>query len=218
MLVKGRDDKTGGSDGVAGDSNGSEDGLFKMMGQLLECLVVQIVAEHDKLDASRTEDATPAAGDRQHAACVFGKHVVDGLGPVELVELCRATNAHRYKPRRATVATARIDSIDQHALRSEARGGVDGLGKRVVDELADIERRDIFVAVDTKPASTAEDVVAGGIAHAVLHDSTVLGAVVDLVDIVDIGLEVIGMDARFPVIVAVVDMLRRKTEIAHGAL
>lgn len=99
------------------------------MGQLLECLVIQIVAEHDELDASRTVDATPATGDRQHAACVFGKHVVDSLGPVELVELCRATNAHRYKPCLATIAAAGIDSVDQHTLRSEARSGVDGLGK-----------------------------------------------------------------------------------------
>ena len=103
-------------------------------------------------------------------------------------------------------------------MRSETCGGVDGLGKRVVDELADIERGDAFVAVDAKSASTAEDVVAGGVAHTVLHDATVLGAVIDLVDIVAIGLEVIGVDTRFPVIVAVVYMLRRKTEVAHGTL
>ena len=88
----------------------------------------------------------------------------------------------------------------------------------MIDELADIERGDTFVAVDTKPASAAEDVIAGGIAHAVLHDATVLGAVVDQVDIFAIGLEVIGVDTRLPVIVAVVYMLRRKAEIAHGAL
>ena len=88
----------------------------------------------------------------------------------------------------------------------------------MVDELADIERGDTFVAVDTKPASTAENVVTSGIAHAVLHDATVLGAVVDLVDIVAIGLEVIRVDTRLPVIVTVVYMLRRKAEIAHGAL
>lgn len=88
----------------------------------------------------------------------------------------------------------------------------------MVDELANIERGDISVAVDTKPASTAENVVAGGVAYAVLHDATVLGAVIDLVDIVAIGLEVIGMDARFPVIVAVVYMLRRKAKVAHSAL
>lgn len=129
---------------------------------------------------------------------------------------CR--NAHCYKPRLATVATAGIDSVDQRALRSETRGGVDGLGKRVVDELADIERGDISVAVDTKPASTAEDVIAGGIAHAVLHDVTMFGAVIDLVDVVGIGLKVIGMDTRFPIIVTVVYMLRRKTKIAQGAL
>ena len=33
----------------------------------------------------------------------------------------------------------------------------------MVDDLADIERGDISVAVDTKPSSTAEDVVAGDI-------------------------------------------------------
>ncbi len=88
----------------------------------------------------------------------------------------------------------------------------------MVDELADIERGGISVAVDTKPASAAKDVVARGIAHAVLHDAAVFGAVVDLVDIAGIGLKVIGMDTRFPVIVAVVDMLGRKTEIAQGAL
>ena len=68
-------------------------------------------------------------GDRQHTTCVFGKHVVDSLGSVELVELRRATNAHRYKPRLAMVATAGIDSVDQHALRTEARRGIDGFGK-----------------------------------------------------------------------------------------
>ena len=88
----------------------------------------------------------------------------------------------------------------------------------MVDELADIERGSISVAVDAKPASTAENVVTRGIAHAVLHDAAVFGAIIDLVDIADVGLEVIGVDARFPVIVAVVYMLRRKTEIAQGAL
>ena len=88
----------------------------------------------------------------------------------------------------------------------------------MVDELADIERGDISVAVDTKPASTAEDVVAGGVAHAVLHDVAMFGAVIDLVDVVGIGLKVIGMDTRFPIIVTVVYMLRRKTKIAQGAL
>ena len=88
----------------------------------------------------------------------------------------------------------------------------------MVDELADIERGDTFVAVDTKPASTAENVVTGGIAHAILQDVTVFGAVIDLVDIVAIGLEVIGVDTRLPVIVAVVYMLRRKAKIAHSAL
>ena len=88
----------------------------------------------------------------------------------------------------------------------------------MVDELADVERGGISVAIDTKPASTAEDVAAGGIAYTVLHDSTVLGAVIDLVDVVDTGFKVIGMDARFPVIAVVVYMLRRKTEIAQGTL
>ena len=88
----------------------------------------------------------------------------------------------------------------------------------MVDDLADIERGDISVAVDTKPSSTAEDVVAGGIAYAVLHNSTVFSAVIDLVDVVGKSLKVIGMDARFPVIAAVVYMLRRKTEIAQGTL
>lgn len=88
----------------------------------------------------------------------------------------------------------------------------------MVNKFADIERGGISVAVDAKPASAAEDVVARGIAHAVLHDAAVFGAVVDLVDIAGIGLKVIGMDTRFPVIVAVVDMLGRKTEIAQGAL
>lgn len=74
------------------------------------------------------------------------------------------------------------------------------------------------VAIDTKPASTAQDVVAGGVAHAVLHDSTVLGAVIDLVDVVGVGLEVIEMDARLPEIAAAVYVLRRKTEIAQGTL
>ena len=88
----------------------------------------------------------------------------------------------------------------------------------MVDELADIERGDIFVAVDAKPASTAEDVVADGIAHTILHDATVLGAVIDLVDVVDVGLKVIGMHARFPVIATVVYVLRGKAKIAQGAL
>lgn len=88
----------------------------------------------------------------------------------------------------------------------------------MVDELADIERGDIFVAVDTKPASTAKDVVAGGVAHTILHDATVLGTVVDLVDVVDVGLKVIGMHARFPVIATVVYVLRGKAKIAQGAL
>ena len=157
-------------------------------------------------------------GDRQHATCVFGKHVVDGLGSVELVELRRATNAHRYKPRLAMVATAGIDGVDQHALGAEARGGVDGFGEGMIDKLSDIERGDISVAVDTKPASTAKDVVADGIAHTILHDATVLGAVIDLVDVVDAGLKVIGMDARFPVIATVVYVLRGETEIAQGTL
>ena len=77
----------------------------------------------------------------------------------------------------------------------------------MVDELADIERGDISVAVDTKPASTAEDVVADGVAHTILHDATVLGTVVDLVDVVDAGLKVVGMDARFPAIATVVYVL-----------
>ena len=88
----------------------------------------------------------------------------------------------------------------------------------MVDELADIERGDISVAVDTKPASTAKDVVADGVAHTILHDATVLGAVKDLVDVVGVGLEVIGMDARLPEIAAAVYVLRRKTEIAQGTL
>ena len=88
----------------------------------------------------------------------------------------------------------------------------------MVDELADIERGDISVAVDAKPASTAEDVVAGGISYAVLHNSTVFSAVIDLVDVVDVGLKVIGMDARFPVIAAVVYVLRGKAKIAQGTL
>ena len=74
------------------------------------------------------------------------------------------------------------------------------------------------VAIDTKPASTAQDVVAGGVAHAVLHDATVFGAVIDLVDVVGVGLEVIGMDARLPEIATAVYVLRRKTEIAQGTL
>ena len=88
----------------------------------------------------------------------------------------------------------------------------------MVDELADIERGDISVAVDTKPASTAKDVVADGVAHAVLHDAAVFGAVKDLVDVVGVGLEVIGMDARFPVIATVVYVLRGKAKIAQGTL
>ena len=88
----------------------------------------------------------------------------------------------------------------------------------MVDELADIERGDISVAVDTKPASTAKDVVADGVAHTILHDATVLGAVVDLVDVVDAGLKVVGMDARFPVIATVVYVLRGKAKIAKGTL
>lgn len=39
-FVKGRDDKTDGSNGVARDLHRSENGLFKVAGQLLECLVV----------------------------------------------------------------------------------------------------------------------------------------------------------------------------------
>ena len=88
----------------------------------------------------------------------------------------------------------------------------------MVDELADIERGDISVAVDTKPASTAKDVVSDGVAHTILHDATVLGAVVDLVDVVDAGLKVVGMDARFPVIATVVYVLRGKAKIAQGTL
>lgn len=88
----------------------------------------------------------------------------------------------------------------------------------MVDELADIERGDISVAVDTKPASTAKDVVADGVAHTILHDATVLGAVVDLVDVVDAGLKVVGMDARFPVIATFVYVLRGKAKVAQGAL
>ena len=88
----------------------------------------------------------------------------------------------------------------------------------MVDKFADIERGSISVAVDAKPASTAENVVTRGIAHAVLHDATVLGAVVDLVDVVDAGLKVVGMDARLPEIAAAVYVLRRKTEIAQGTL
>ena len=52
MFVKGRDDKTDGSNGVARDLHRSENGLFKVVGQLLECLVVQVIAEHDELDAT----------------------------------------------------------------------------------------------------------------------------------------------------------------------
>ena len=51
-FVKGRDDKTDGSNGVACDLHRSENSLFKVVGQLLECLVVQVVAEHDELDAT----------------------------------------------------------------------------------------------------------------------------------------------------------------------
>ena len=45
-----------------------------------------------------------------------------------------------------------------------------------------------------------------------------LGAVIDLVDVVDVGLKVIGMHARFPVIATVVYVLRGKAKIAQGAL
>ena len=51
-FVKGRDDKTDGSNGVACDLHRSENGFFKVAGQLLECLVVQVIAEHDELDAT----------------------------------------------------------------------------------------------------------------------------------------------------------------------
>ena len=49
VLVKGRNDKTDGGNSVARDSNGSENGLFEMLDQLLECFVIQIVAKHDEL-------------------------------------------------------------------------------------------------------------------------------------------------------------------------
>ena len=88
----------------------------------------------------------------------------------------------------------------------------------MVDEFADIERGDISVAVDTKATGATEYVVVIGIAHAILHDATVLGAVIDLVDVVDAGLKVIGMDARFPVIAAVVYVLRGKAKITQGTL
>ena len=88
----------------------------------------------------------------------------------------------------------------------------------MVDELADIERGDISVAVDAKPASTAEDVVAGGIAYTVLHDATVLGAVENQVNIIGKRFKVVGMDARFPVIATVVYVLRGKAKIAQGTL
>ena len=116
------------------------------------------------------------------------------------------------------VTATGIDSVDQHALRSKPRGSVDSLGKGMIDELADIERGLVFAPIDAKTASTAEHVVACGVAYTILHDSMVFGAVIDLVDVVGKSLKVIGMDARFPVIAAVVYMLRRKTEVAQGTL
>ena len=86
------------------------------------------------------------------------------------------------------------------------------------DEFANVERGRVSVSVDAIASDATKHVIASSVAHSIPHDAIVLGAVVNLVDIVDIGLEVIGMDARFPVIVAVVHMLRRKTEIAQGAL
>lgn len=116
------------------------------------------------------------------------------------------------------VTATGIDSVDQHTLRSKPRGGVDGLGKGMIDEFADIERGLVFVPIDAKTASTAEHVVACGVAYTILHDSMVLGAVIDLVDVVGKSLKVIGMDARFPAIATVVYVLRRKSEIAQGVL
>lgn len=116
------------------------------------------------------------------------------------------------------VEAAGIDGVDQHALGAEARGGVDGFGEGMIDKLSDIERGLIFVAVDAKATGAAEYVVATGITYAVLHDATVLGTAVDLVDVVDAGLKVVGMDARFPVIATVVYVLRGKAKIAQGTL
>ena len=188
------------------------------MCETIEGIAVQAIGKNDELRAARAEYTTFATGEREHATGVLGKHGVDGIGPIMLIELRRAANAHSDQPRMAVIAAAAVDGVDQHALGAEPRGGVDGFDKGVVDELADIERGRVFISIDAIAPNTAKYVIVLGVAYAILHHAIVPGAVKDLADILGVRLEVVGVYARFPVIAAVVYVLRRQAKVAHCSL
>ena len=135
-----------------------------------------------------------------------------------LIELQRAANAHGDEPRLTVIAAAAVDGVDQHALGAEPRGWVDGFDKGVVDKLSNIERGCVFVAIDAIGSYAAQYVIALGVAYAILHHAIVSGAVKDLVDILGVRLEVVGVYARIPVIAAVVYVLRGQAKVAHCSL
>lgn len=192
--------------------------MFQIPNEVIEGIAVKTIGKYNELRAARAEYTASAADEREHAAGILGKHGIDGVGPIAFIELRCTANTHGGKAHPAVIAAASINGADQHALGSKPCCGVNRLDQSVIDEFANVERGRVSVSVDAIASDATKHVIASSVAHSILHDAIVLGAVVNLVDIVDIGLEVIGMDARFPVIVAVVYMLRRKTEIAQGAL
>ena len=173
FVVDGNDQARGSND-VVGNLDGGRDDLLQILNEMLKSITVQALGEHDKLRTARAEYATSAAGEREHAAGIFGQHGIYGVGAITLVELGRTANANGDQPRLAIVAAAAINGIDQHALSAEPRGGVDGFNKGMVDELADIERRHVSVSVDAIASDATEHVVAVGVAHAILHNAIVL--------------------------------------------
>ena len=217
-LVIDGNDQAGGGDGITGNLDGGRGGALQIASETVEGITVQAVGKNDELCAARAEHATFATGERKHATGVLGKHGIDGIGSIVLIELQRAANAHGDEPRLAVIAAAAVDGVDQHALGAEPRGWVDGFDKGVVDELSNIERGCVFVAIDAIGSYAAQYVIALGVAYAILHHAIVSGAVKDLVDILGVRLEVVGVYARIPVIAAVVYVLRGQAKVAHCSL
>ena len=210
--------QAGRGNGIVGNLDGGRDDALQIACEAIEGVAVQTIGKYDKLYAARAEHTASAAGEREHTTSIFGEHSVNGVSPIVLIELRRTANAHGDQARLMVIATAAVDGVDQHALGAESRGGIDRFNEGVVNEFADIKRGRISVSVDAIAPNATKHVIAFGVAYAILHNAIAFRAIKDLVDVLGICFEVIGVHACLPVIAAVIDVLRGKSKIAQRSL
>ena len=97
--------------------------MFQIPNEVIKGIAVKTIGKYNELRAARAKHTASAAGEREHAAGILGKHGIDGVGPIAFVELRRTANTHGDKARPAVIA-ASMALINMRWVPSPVAGSI----------------------------------------------------------------------------------------------